>query len=242
MTKTLAIIQARLGSTRLPKKVLREINGRPMLDHVVERTWRSQNIDQVVIATTEATVDQELVRYCNEKDWPVFVGSEFDVLSRYWNCAQEFVADYVVRITSDCPLVDPEIIDKVIESQWSDSDTDYTSNIAPRRHFPRGLDVECVPIATLQRVNELAVQPKYREHVTSMIYQRPDLFSLLGVQCSMDLSSWRWTVDTKDDLLLMQKLFRHFGNNTFRWRDAARVYYENPGWQKLNRHVEQKAA
>ena len=241
MPNVVAIIQARLGSTRLPEKVLRKIIDRPMLEHVVERTQRSKNIDSVVVATTDQPADQRIVNLCKLNGWNVFTGSENDVLQRYWQCATEQEADYVVRITSDCPLISPEIIDKVVQTSL-ESEVDYTCNFHPQRKFPRGLDVECFPFDVLERVHQAATEPNLREHVTLMIYCRPDLFKVKGISCPLDLSDWRWTVDTADDLQMTRKIFEHFGNNHFNWRQAANAFHENPMWKKINQHIEQKKA
>lgn len=239
MPKVVAIIQARLGSTRLPEKVLCKIIDRPMIEHVVQRTQRSQNVDEVVVATTDKPSDQRLVDLCKENQWNVFTGSENDVLERYWKCASEHAADYVVRITSDCPLISPEIIDKVVAAQLA-SDADYTCNFHPQRTFPRGLDVECFPTDALERVHNAATEPNLREHVTLMIYGRPDLFRIKGIQCPLDLSQWRWTVDTGEDLELIRMIYQHFGNNRFTWRQAADAFNEHPTWKTINQHIEQK--
>lgn len=241
MLKVVAIIQARLGSTRLPEKVMHTLVDKPMLQHVVERTTRSRLVDSVVVATTNEIADQPLVEFCEQNRWNVFAGSERDVLERYWQCANQFDADYIVRITSDCPLASPEIIDKVIASQIK-SDANYTCNFHPKRTFPRGLEVECFTRETLDRVHKSAVEPNLREHVTLMIYNRPDLFKLKGIRCPIDLSDWRWTVDTADDMKLIRKIYDHFGDNRFTWRQAAQLVHENPSWQILNQHIRQKAA
>lgn len=242
MSKTVAIIQARLGSTRLPGKVLKEIIQRPMIDHVMERTLRAESIDEVVIATTNAPQDLKLAAYCKQKGWPVFCGSENDVLSRYWQCANEHQADHIVRITSDCPMISPQVIDQVVERQLSQNDLDYSCNFHPKRTFPRGLDVECLPLRTLERVHKAATSPELREHVTLMIYQRSDLFQLDGVHCSQDLSHWRWTVDTEADLQLIRTVFRHFGDNHFTWKQAMQAFLKHPHWHSINQHISQKAA
>lgn len=242
MPRTVAIIQARLGSTRLPAKVFKNIIGRPMIDHVVERTRRAQQVDEVVIATTDTTQDLPLAEYCKSKDWPVFRGSEFDVLERYWKCGHEFQAEQVVRITSDCPLISPAIIDQVIDVHRSKDHLDYSCNFHPLRKFPRGLDVECVEFSTLDRIHHLATDPEFREHVTLMIYRHPEQFQIQGIECCHDLADWRWTVDTADDLRLVRKLFSHFNHNEFTWHEAAEAYRDHPQWQAINQHVRQKAA
>ncbi len=242
MPKTIAIIQARLGSNRLPEKVLKNIIGRPMIEHVVERTIRAQLVDKVVVATTNTPQDDRLASFCESKDWNIFRGSENDVLDRYWRCAKHYQADQVVRITSDCPMISPEIIDRVIEKQLTCESSDYSCNFHPERKFPRGLDVECFAFSALDRVNKLAIEPNLREHVTLMIYRRTDLFTVSGFGCREDLSHWRWTVDTPDDLKLIRTIFSHFDHNRFTWREAAQAIHDHPYWRSINQHINQKAA
>lgn len=213
-----------------------------MIDHVVERTSRARRIDEIVIATTDSPTDTRLFNYSNLKNWPIFCGSENDVLERYWKCAKEHQADYVVRITSDCPMISPLIIDQVIEKQISSPDLDYTCNFHPDRTFPRGLDVECLPFDTLDRVHHSAAEPELREHVTLMIYRQTDLFRTGGIQCSSDLASWRWTVDTEADLRLVRTIFHHFGSNKFTWQQAVQAFRNHPEWLSINQHITQKAA
>ncbi|MDB4777958.1 glycosyltransferase family protein [bacterium] len=242
MPKIVAIIQARLGSNRLPAKVLKNIIGRPMIEHVVERTLRAQLVDEVVIATTDTPQDTRLASLCESNDWNVFRGSENDVLDRYWKCAKHYQADQIVRITSDCPMISPEIIDQVVRMQLNGQNSDYSCNFHPERKFPRGLDVECFEFSTLDHVNKIAIEPNLREHVTLMIYRRPDLFSVSGFECREDLSNFRWTVDTADDLKLIRTIFSHFNHNRFTWQDAAQAIHDHPHWQSINQHINQKAA
>lgn len=242
MSKTVAIIQARLGSTRLPGKVLKDVIDRPMIDHVMERTLRAKRIDEVVVATTDTPKDIKLANYCEQKGWAVFCGSENDVLDRYWRCAKKHQADHIVRITSDCPMISPEVIDQVVEHQLSHKNLDYSCNFHPERTFPRGLDVECLPFNTLDQVHQAADETQLREHVTLMIYRRPDLFQLGSIHCHTDRSDWRWTVDTEADLRLIRTVFRHFGNNEFSWQQAAEAFQTHPQWQLINQHISQKAA
>ena len=149
--KIVAIIQARIGSTRLPDKVSADIAGQPMLAHVVNRTRRAKALDAVVVATTTQPADDAIVRVCQKRGWPYFRGSEEDVLDRYYQAASAFLADVIVRITSDCPLIEPEIIDKVVdEFRHYSPAVDYVSNILTRT-FPQGLDVEVMSFDALKK-------------------------------------------------------------------------------------------
>lgn len=213
-----------------------------MIDHVIERTRRSQLVDEVVVATTTSPLDRRLINYGKLKDWSMFAGSEHDVLERYYQCAKKHAADQVVRITSDCPLISPELIDRVVKKQLDHPGNDYACNFHPKRTFPRGLDVECLSFETLERVHKIATEPNLREHVTLMIYCRPDLFELRGFTCNKDLSDWRWTVDTPEDLRLVRTVYNHFQDNQFTWRQAAQAFHDHPMWPTINQHVDQKAA
>ena len=204
-SKTVAIVQARLGSTRLPQKILLDIAGKSMLERVVSRVQKSTLIDQVVIATTTNEADQKLVRYCEDRGWSYYRGSENDVLSRYVETAREFSASQVVRITSDCPLIDPDIVDELLamSSFTPNESLDYCCNFYPVRRYPRGLDCESISTSALNRIAQVARDPKYREHVTLYAYQNPSEFSIGSLSCSGDCSEFRWTVDTPEDLELL---------------------------------------
>jgi len=247
-SKTVAIIQARLGSTRLPQKILLDIAGKSMLERVVSRVQRASMIDEVVIATTDSSADQRLVRYCQDRDWSYYCGSEDDVLSRYVEAAREFSASQVVRITSDCPLIDPDVIEELLRLSsldTNDSGLDYCCNFYPVRHYPRGLDCEYISTSALNRIAQLARKPEYREHVTLYVYRNPAEFSIGSLSCNTDCSGLRWTVDTPQDLELVRTIYRHFesiGDHEFGWRQAFAACQANPEWQKINQLVVQKAA
>ena len=159
--RTVAIIQARLGSTRLPGKVLRDIAGKTMIQRVVERVQQANTLDEIVIATTNEPADQELVDFCESQSWNVFTGSEYDVLDRYVKTAKEYSADRIVRITSDCPLIEPTIIDQVVNSLGHH---DYACNFHPLRRFPQGLDCEILTRSTLEKIDQLANQQRKVAH------------------------------------------------------------------------------
>jgi len=238
--KTVAIIQARMGSTRLPGKVLMDIAGRSMLAWVVSRTKRAATVDEVVVATTGLPADDAIVAECAAMDVPVFRGSEDDVLDRYHRTAEVFDADTVVRITSDCPLIDPEIIDRVVAA-FTDNPVDYACNILARG-YPRGLDVEVFSRAVLEETRHRAERPHERVHVTPYIYGHAERFKLHSVPYEDDHSDLRWTVDTAEDLEAVRGIAEALGGrDDFGWRDALEVVRRNPQLADINRSVRQKA-
>lgn len=240
--KTVAVVQARIQSTRLPAKVLSEIHGKTMLQRVVERTAKASQIDEIVVATSNTAADAVLIEYCHHMGWHVVAGSEDDVLSRYQTAAEETSADRIVRITSDCPLIDCHVIDSVIEVSQQ-LDVDYACNFFPLRYFPRGLDCEVLKRETLERVNREAVEPRHREHVTLLIYDRPrEKFSVGSVVAPTDHSDLRWTVDTPQDLRLVQEIYGWFGEADFDWTEVVNAYRQNPSWLSINHGTMQKVA
>jgi spore coat polysaccharide biosynthesis protein SpsF len=236
---TTAIIQARMSSTRLSGKVLLDLAGEPMLARVVERTRRARTIDRVIVATTVESEDEPIVKLCRSRDWAVSRGSRDDVLDRYYQTAVADRADLIVRITSDCPLIDPEIIDTVVKRL--DSTVDYASNINPRRTFPRGLDVEVFTFAALSAAWRDDREATGREHVTPFLYRHPERFRIALVESDrLDAASHRWSVDTPEDYDLMRRIYSHFQNADFSWLDVLELLDQHPDWCEMNRHVEQK--
>jgi spore coat polysaccharide biosynthesis protein SpsF len=239
--KIVAIIQARLGSTRLPGKVLRPLAGEPMLARVMERVRRAKKIDEVAVATTTAPSDDALAAFCADRHWPIFRGSEMDVLDRYVQAARSFSADAVVRITSDCPMIDPEVLDEVVSKFLRQQPkVDYLANILPQRTYPRGLDAEVIRRDVLERCHAEATDPWSREHVTAFIYQHPDRFCLAGLTAPQDYSQHRWTVDTPEDLALIERIYDHFGSSDFSWQETLALVDAHPEWMEINSHVQQK--
>jgi len=237
--RVVAVIQARMGSTRLPGKVLLDLSGRTMLARVVRRAARAARIDAVVVATSTAPGDDPIVDECARLGVACFRGSEQDVLRRYYEAAAHHRADVVVRITSDCPLIDPGVTARVIGAFFEHA-PDYVSNIL-RRTYPRGLDTEVMPRATLARAFHEATEPYQRTHVTPYIYQHPESFRLLGVTGDRDESAHRWTVDSPDDLELVRVVYERLGgDDAFSWLDVRRLVAEEPRLADLNRHVRHK--
>lgn len=239
--KVVAIIQARMGSTRLPGKVLLDLAGEPMLARVVNRTRRARTLDEVVVATTVQPLDDAIVRLCAERRWLCFRGSEDDVLDRYYRAAVAYKADVIVRITSDCPLIEPEIVDQVVREFLNlQPEVDYACNVLPRRTFPRGLDTEVMRFDVLERAWREDRNPAWREHVTPYIWRNPELFRIHGITNEMDYSYMRWTVDTLEDLAFVRCIYEHFGHDRFSWREVLVVLDEHPEWLQINQHVQQK--
>lgn len=237
---TVAIVQARMGSSRLPGKVLMDIEGRTMLERVLERTSRAATLNGVVVATTTEASDDPVAALAARRGWHIFRGSQDDVLGRYVEAARRFDADVIVRVTSDCPLIDPDVLDAVVRAR-ADRRADYCSNALARRTFPRGLDVESVTRAALERAHVEASAPHEREHVTPYVYGHPDRFVLTGVESSEDESRHRWTVDTPEDLALVRAVYREFGPDGPRtWRDVLPLLVARPDLAALNAHVVQK--
>jgi spore coat polysaccharide biosynthesis protein SpsF len=236
-----AIIQARVGSSRLPGKVLLDLAGEPMLVPVVNRVRRARSIDEVIVATTTEPADEALATLCTAQGWTCFRGSQDDVLDRYYQAASEIGADLVVRITSDCPLIEPEIIDRVVcELLDRQPPADYACNVLPVRTYPRGLDVEAFWFETLKVMWTEDHNPAWREHVTQYLHHHPERFIIHGVQNENDLSAMRWTVDTPEDYELVRRIYEAFGHDRFSWHEVLALLQENPQWQEANRHVSQK--
>lgn len=240
MSRTVAIIQARTGSTRLPGKVLLPLLDKPILAHVVERTRRARLVDEVVVATTRLAADDAIATLAKEAGWALERGSEADLLDRYVEAARAHSADVVVRITSDCPLIDPDLIDDVVRALEA-SGADYASNVLEPRSYPRGLDVEAVTFDALERANVADTDPAWREHATAYVYRHPESFRLARVASPEDYSGHRWCVDTAEDLDLVTHIYDALGNDRFGWREALEVVRAHPGWDRINQGVEQKS-
>jgi glutamate-1-semialdehyde aminotransferase/spore coat polysaccharide biosynthesis protein SpsF (cytidylyltransferase family) len=222
-----AIVQARMGSTRFPGKTLAEIEGRPMLWHVVNRARRARLIDKVVVATTDQPADDPIAELCHDEGIPCFRGSEDDVLDRFYRAAQKHAADVVVRITADCPLIDPVVIDEIV-SRFNAGDCDYISNTF-RYTFPDGLDTEVFSFEALDRAWREARKPSEREHVTP--YLRTGKFRTANVMsgAAENLSSQRWTVDHASDLDFVRRIYAGLsGHGDFGFQDVLELLRRRP--------------
>ena len=242
MGRVVAIIQAHTGSTRLPSKVLLDLVGKPMLYRVVERTRKARLTDATIVATTDKPTDDTIEELCISSGWPYFRGSEADVLDRYFQAAQTFDADIIIRITSDCPLIDPVLIDKVVQTYLDGKgELDYVTNTIRPTSFPRGLDVEVTSFSALKRAWEEDKNAEWREHVTLYIRRHPELFRSKSVTDGRDYSWMRWTVDTPEDLEFVRRIYGYFGHDKFSWLDVVSVLEQHPEWLEINRHIQQKA-
>jgi len=235
--KVVAIVQARVGSTRLPQKVLKSIAGKPMLWHVFDRLKRSKLIDEVVLATTAKGEDAQLLKIAEEGGANVFRGSEEDVLDRYFRAATEFKADVVVRITADCPLVDPEVVDATIK-RFLDGDFDYISNIV-KPTYPDGLDVEVFSYGALEKAWKGARRSSEREHVTAYIRNHPRSFKIGSVEHRENLSGMRWTVDTEKDLKFVREVYKRLykKGRIFFMRDVLKLLEKQPELVEINKGI-----
>jgi spore coat polysaccharide biosynthesis protein SpsF len=207
--RVVCIIQARMGSSRLPRKVLAEIQGRPVLKHVFDRAQRIEGVDAVVLATTVLPDDAVLVELTKTWGFASSVGAVDDVLDRYWRTALIMEADVVVRVTADCPLLDPLVSGAVVRA-FSAKPVDYASNVHPPT-YPDGLDTEVIGMAALERAWNEARLPSEREHVTPFIWKRPSLFQQANVEQTVDRSALRWTVDDAEDLAFVQSVYENWG-------------------------------
>ena len=236
------IVQARMTSTRLPGKVLMPVMGKPLLEYELERLQRVRRADNIIIATTTNDTDQPIVDLAERLGIKAFRGSEEDVLSRYYRAAQENGLDVVVRITSDCPLIDPVAVDAVIGAYLDNAENcDYVSNCLTRT-FPRGMDTEVFPFTLLEKAHWEATAQSDREHVTPYIYEDSQRFRLLNVAFQNDESHHRWTVDTPEDFKLIECILKTLYpvNKLFGLKDVLVLMKAHPNWLEFNSQIEQK--
>jgi spore coat polysaccharide biosynthesis protein SpsF len=239
----ICIVQARVGSTRLPGKVLKKICGKTVLEHDIDRLKRIKNIDEIIIATTTLEKDNSIVKECENLGVKYFRGSEGDVLSRYYYAAKENNGDVVVRVTSDCPLIDSEVSENIIEFYLDNKGKyDYVSNTIERT-YPRGLDTEVFSFTSLERAFKEAISPRDREHVTPYIWDNPEIFKLAQYKNSKDYSDLRWTLDTEEDFELINRVYNLLYpnmNSKFEFQDILNLYNYYPELKSINAHIEQK--
>lgn len=238
MKRVVAIIQARMGSTRLPGKVLMPLGNRTVLEQVIHQLSFSRRIDEVVLATTLEPSDEGLVDVAERRGIPIYRGSAADVLDRYYQAASRQSASVVVRITADCPLLDPMIVDETIGEYFRGA-FDYVSNFSPPS-FPDGLDAEVFSFAALDRAWREAVLPSEREHVTPYIRNHPELFRVGSYRQEVDLSALRWTLDNPEDYQLLSKLIAGLGakvEGAVHLADVMEVLTGHPELSTLNSHI-----
>lgn len=229
-----------MGSTRLPGKVLSPVLGRPMLAVLLSRLQRARTVQKLIVATTDLPVDASIVGVATDCGATCFRGSENDVLDRYYQAALPEAPDLVVRLTADNPFVDGEFVDAAVEA-FLDSGADFTDTSLSRT-YPLGLAAEVFTMSALESAWREDTDPATREHVTVFIAARPERFRQLRIAHETDLSRMRWTVDTLEDLTFVRRVFDHFGDEKFSWREILPVLADHPEWVEINQHVPQRGA
>ena len=240
--KKLIIVQARMTSTRLPGKVMEIVCDKPLLEHLINRLKTIRSADQIVIATTVNETDNQIVSLCKKLDTLYYRGSEEDVLGRYYEAAVEYGGEVIIRITSDCPVIDPEVVDYLISFFTNNiGKYDYVSNTL-ERSYPRGMDAEIVSFKALKEAHFNAYDPFDREHVTPFIKKRPQQFRLYNILYKADMSRFRLTIDTSEDMELISKIFEslYYQNTFFSLKDMLDQMERTPKWETINAHVETK--
>jgi spore coat polysaccharide biosynthesis protein SpsF len=266
MTKrVVAIIQGRMSSSRLPGKILADIAGQPMLQRVFMRTSRAASVSQTLFATTTDPSDDPVAEYCDFSGIPFTRGNLYDVLDRYYQAAKGAKADVVVRITADCPVIDPELIDKVVNTVISEQSSvngelfDFVCNRLPppyHRTYPIGLDIEACTFKVLEQAWKKAKEPQHREHVMPYFYEGVELitenrllhtgisprgYNIALLHHTTDFGDYRWTVDTPEDLEFMRQVYNRFdGRDDFTWKEVLDLVHDNPELMKINAGVQHK--
>ncbi len=254
-----------MSSSRLPGKVLLDIGGEPMLVRVIERTLRARKLTGVMVATTEDPADDPIANLCKERGFAVYRGSVHDVLDRYYHASRSKRADVVVRITADCPVIDPGVIDRTVQAFLGEARPqdevlshrspridllpatgpyDFAANRLPppfHRTYPIGLDVEVCTSQALEYAWAHADENHQREHVMPYLYEEEGRFNVLLVNHETDLGSLRWTVDMPEDLELLRRIYAHFGDrDDFSWLDVLDLWQKNPELAKINEGTRHK--
>ena len=240
--KVNCIIQARMSSQRLPGKIMKIISGKPMIEHLLLSLTHCKNINEIIVATTTNKEDDLLVDFLEKNNWKYFRGDEHDVLLRYVHTLEKFPAEYVVRITADNPLTDPQIVDSVIEKAIQ-TKSEYVSNHLIKT-YPLGYVVEVISAKTLLRIEKITKKPEDREHVTWYVYRNKDKFKTSNLKAPADLSfpNWRLTVDTKEDFLLIEKIYHKlFKKNSFiKYNEVIKLLLKFPEFLQINQNIKQK--
>ncbi|BBW97620.1 cytidylyltransferase domain-containing protein [Geobacillus icigianus] len=237
--KTLIIIQARMGSSRLPGKVLMPLGETVVLDYVVSRCQQVKQVDEVIVATSVLPQDDAIKSWCKQHHVPCFRGSEDDVLARYYECAKPYQPDYVIRVTADCPFVDYELADQVIEAMKAEP----SDIVIVEGDLPRGLVVEMVSFSALEYIYHHGKESRHREHVTYYAYEFPDEFKRTYIQAPKTIQQpqLRITLDTEEDYQLCAAVANHFKKNKLiSSQKVVQFLLEHPDIAKLNAHIQQK--
>jgi spore coat polysaccharide biosynthesis protein SpsF len=253
--KVVAIIQGRMSSSRLPGKILAEIAGQPMLQRVFLRASRAASVNETIFATTTDPSDDPVAEYCDFSGIPFTRGSLYDVLDRYYQAAKAAKADVLVRITADCPVIDPELIDEVVRTLL-DHEYDFVCNRLPppwHRTYPIGLDVEACSFKNLEKVWKVAKEPQHREHAMPYFYEGVELskvsrqleegisprgYKVALLHHTTDFGDYRWTVDTPEDLEFIRQVYSRFdGRDDFTWKEVLDIVHNEPRLMEINAGV-----
>lgn len=237
------IIQARMSSSRLPGKVLKQVSGRPLLDYMVERVSLSRLVDQVIIATTQSSQDDKIGQWCRKQSVAFYQGDENDVLDRYYQAAKKFQASIIVRLTSDCPLIDPGVIDQVVQAYLDQPKIEFVSNTVPLPcWYPDGMDVEVFNMDTLSRAHKEAKLPSEREHVTFYMW-KTGKFSTFRLDPDHDISQYRFCVDYPQDFEVIQEVLTRLypDNSRFSMYELINFVKKNPGLLELQKGIERNS-
>ena len=263
--RVIAIIQGRMNSSRLPGKILADIAGQPMLQRVFIRTSRSATVTETIFATTTDTSDDPVAEYCDFSGLPYTRGSQFDVLDRYYQAAKQAKAFVVVRVTADCPVIDPALIDDVVNTVLSGMYStdgmqfDFACNRLPppwHRTYTIGLDVEACIFPVLEQAWKEAKEPQHREHAMPYLYEGVELrtvnrqlqtgisprgFNIALLHHPTDFGDYRWTVDTPEDLEFIRQVYSHFdGRDDFSWKEVLDLVHNEPKLMEINADVQHK--
>jgi spore coat polysaccharide biosynthesis protein SpsF len=256
--KVVAIIQGRMSSARLPGKILADIAGQPMLQRVFVRTSRAATVTETIFATTTDPSDNPVAEYCDFSEIPFTRGSLYDVLDRYYQTAKSAKADYIVRVTADCPVIDPTLIDDVMNALL-EGEYDFVCNRLPppwHRTYPIGLDVEACTFKVLEKARKEAKEPQHREHAMPYFYEGVELttinrqlqtgisprgFRIALLNHTTDFGDYRWTVDTPEDLEFIRQVYNHFdGRDDFTWKEVLALVHNEPKLMQINAAVKHK--
>ena len=241
--RVVTIIQARMEASRLPGKVLKSLGASTVLNWVVTRAKRASTVAETIVATTVETADDAVAAYCEREQIPFTRGSMHDVLDRYYQTALTHKADVIVRITADCPFIDPDEIDRLVETLLStEPPLDFAANRLPtHRTIPIGLDAEICTFAALETAWKEAKEPHQREHVMPFFYENTDRFNTLHLTHDPDYGHFRWTVDTPEDLELARQIAANFPDrDDFTWQEILALFERQPELANINADVEHK--
>lgn len=234
-----AFIQARMNSSRMPGKVLKKVQNKTLLSHMLDRVKKADKIDTIIIITSTDDQDDAIESFAKEENIKCFRGNNDDVLDRYYQAVLTFPCDTIVRLTADCPLIDPTIIDQVV-TVFKNNQYDFVANTAPPHGatYPDGMDVEVFSMANLKRAWQEAEKPSEREHVTFYFWKNPTLFNTFRIDLENDLSAYRFTVDYPEDFTLVSHIITHFYPALPYMEDMIAFCEENPDICAINSHIE----